>query len=67
MADRMKLYWIFVGLFVLSVLMFVFGVFAGYTSVGVIGVIMTFLLYLFRRSFLAGVQEHQDSTEVRDE
>lgn len=63
----MKFYWLFVGLFVLSVLMFAFGVFAGNTSVGVIGVILTFLLYLFRRSFLAGVQDHQDPTELSDE
>ena len=67
MADLMKLYWIFVGLFVLSVLMFGFGVFTANTSVGVTGVILTFLLYLFRRSFLAGVQDHSDPTDKRGE
>ena len=48
----MKLYWIFVGLFILSIAMFVFGVFAGSVSIGALGVIIVFLLYLFRRWFL---------------
>ena len=48
----MTLYWVFVGLFILSLAMFVFGVFAGNVSLGALGVILVFLLYLFRRWFL---------------
>ena len=48
----MTLYWLFVGLFVLSIAMFVFGVFAQNVSIGALGVIIVFLLYLFRRWFL---------------
>lgn len=63
----MKLYWVFVGLFVLSVLMFGYGLFVVEPSVTIIGVIMTFLLYLFRRSFLPSVQNHRDSKDLSDE
>lgn len=48
----MTLYWVFVGLFILSIGMFVFGVFAGNVPLGALGVIIVFLLYLFRRWFL---------------
>ena len=49
---RVKLYWLFVGLFILSIAMFIFGVIAGNVSIGALGVIIVFLLYLFRRWFL---------------
>ena len=48
----MTLYWVFVGLFILSIGMFIFGVIAGNVSIGALGVIIVFLLYLFRRWFL---------------
>ena len=48
----MGLYWIFVGLFILSIGMFIFGVFTGDVTIGALGVIIVFLLYLFRRWFL---------------
>ena len=48
----MTLYWVFVGLFILSIGMFIFGVVAGDVSLGALGVIIVFLLYLFRRRFL---------------
>ena len=48
----MKLYWVFVGLFILSIAMFIIGVFAGNVSIGALGIIIVFLLYLFRRWFL---------------
>ena len=48
----MTLYWVYVGLFILSIGMFIFGVFAGDVSLGALGVIIVFLLYLFRRWFL---------------
>ena len=50
--THVTLYWIFVGLFILSIGMFIFGVFAGNVSIGALGVIIVFLLYLFRRWFL---------------
>ena len=56
----MTLYWVFVGLFVLSIGMFIFGVFAGNVSVGVLGVIIVFLLYLFRRWFLPQTPDDTD-------
>ena len=46
------LYWIFVGLFILSIALFTFAVFTGNVSLGAIGIIIVFLLYLFRRWFL---------------
>ena len=46
------LYWVFVGLFIISIGMFIYGVFAGNVSIGALGVIIVFLLYLFRRWFL---------------
>lgn len=46
------LYWIFVGIFVLSIGIFTFAVFTGNVSLGALGVIIVFLLYLFRRWFL---------------
>ena len=48
----MTLYWIFVGLFILSIALFTFAVFTGNVSLGAIGIIIVFLLYLFRRWFL---------------
>ena len=48
----MTLYWVFVGLFIISIGMFIFGVFAGNVPAGALGVIIVFLLYLFRRWFL---------------
>ena len=50
--KRVTLYWVFVGLFILSLVLFVFGVFARDVSIGALGVILVFLLYLFRRWFL---------------
>ena len=50
--TRVTLYWIFVGLFILSIGMFIFGVIVGNVSIGALGVIIVFLLYLFRRWFL---------------
>ena len=63
----MKLYWLFVGLFVLSVLMFVIGVLTKNVPMGAVGVILTFLLYLFRRSFLPNVQNHHDPRDLGNE
>ena len=54
------LYWVFVGLFVLSIGMFVFGVFTGNVSLGALGVIIVFLLYLFRRRFLPQTPDDND-------
>ncbi len=56
----MTLYWLFVGLFVLSIAMFVFGVFAQNVSVGALGIIIVFLLYLFRRWFLPQTPDDTD-------
>ena len=56
----MTLYWVFVGLFILSIGMFIFGVVAGDVSLGALGVIIVFLLYLFRRRFLP---QNPDDTE----
>ena len=56
----MTLYWVFVGLFVLSIGMFVFGVFTGNVSLGALGVIIVFLLYLFRRWFLPQTPDDND-------
>lgn len=50
--KRVTLYWVFVGLFILSIGMFIFGVIAENVSIGALGVILVFLLYLFRRWFL---------------
>ena len=50
--THLTLYWVFVGLFIISIGMFTFGVFAGNVPVGALGVIIVFLLYLFRRWFL---------------
>lgn len=51
-STRVTLYWVFVGLFILSIGMFIFGVFTRNVSIGALGVIIVFLLYLFRRWFL---------------
>ena len=59
----MTLYWVFVGLFILSIGMFVFGVFAGNVSIGALGVIIVFLLYLFRRWFLPETPTDTDANE----
>ena len=56
----MTLYWVFVGLFILSIGMFIFGVFAGNVSIGALGVIIVFLLYLFRRWFLPEAPDDRD-------
>ena len=56
----MTLYWLFVGLFVLSIGMFVFAVFTGNVSLGALGVIIVFLLYLFRRRFLPQTPNDRD-------
>ena len=48
----MTLYWIFVGLFILSIVIFTFAVFTGNVFLGALGIIIVFLLYLFRRWFL---------------
>ncbi len=56
----MRLYWVFVGLFVLSLGMFVFGVVFGNVSIGVLGVILVFLLYVFRRWFLPEAPKNHD-------
>ena len=46
------LYWIFVGIFIFSIAIFIFAVFTANVSLGALGVIIVFLLYLFRRWFL---------------
>lgn len=56
----MTLYWLFVGLFVLSIGMFVFAVFTGDVSLGALGIIIVFLLYLFRRWFLPQTPNDRD-------
>ena len=49
----MTLYWVYVGLFILSIGMFVLRRPSPETSpLGALGVIIVFLLYLFRRWFL---------------
>ncbi len=57
---RVALYWVFVGLFILSIAMFIFGVIAGNVSIGALGVIIVFLLYLFRRWFLPQTPDDTD-------
>ena len=57
---RVALYWVFVGLFILSIAMFIFGVIVGNVSIGALGVIIVFLLYLFRRWFLPQTPDDTD-------
>ena len=57
----MTLYWIFVGLFILSIIIFTFAVFTGNVSLGALGIIIVFLLYLFRRWFLPESPDDVDS------
>lgn len=54
------LYWVFVGLFIISIGLFIFGVIAGNVSIGALGVIIVFLLYLFRRWFLPETPNEND-------
>ena len=55
------LYWIFVGLFIFSIAIFIFAVFTANVSLGALGVIIVFLLYLFRRWFLPESPDDNDS------
>jgi len=54
------LYWVFVGLFIISIGLFIFGVIAGNVSIGALGIIIVFLLYLFRRWFLPQTPDDGD-------
>lgn len=56
----MTRYWIFVGVFVLAIVMFAVGVFTLNVTIGGIGVILVFLLYLFRGLFLPSAGDYED-------
>ncbi len=56
----MKRYWVFVGLFVLAIAMFCVGVFTLNVTIGGIGVIIVFLLYLFRGLFIPTSGDYED-------
>lgn len=58
--DGMKRYWVFVGLFVLALVMFCVGVFTLNVTIGGIGVIIVFLLYLFRGLFIPTSGDYED-------